>query len=57
VYSNESILKVVRMSRAAMVRQLEAAGVCGPFSGWTRDELESTWLHRYGQRAASEVTR
>jgi hypothetical protein len=49
LYTTESILKVVRMSRPAIVRDLINAGVCGPFSGWTRDELEARWLEARGE--------
>jgi hypothetical protein len=50
LYTTESILKVIRMSRPAVIRDLVADGVCGPFSGWTRDELEARWLEAHGER-------
>jgi hypothetical protein len=50
VYTTESIIKAYKLSRPAIVRDLQALGVCGPFSGWTRDELEARWLESYGER-------
>jgi hypothetical protein len=52
VYKAESILKAYRLSRAALVRQLQADGVCGSLRGWTHDELVSAYLEKHGEREA-----
>ena len=50
MYTTQSIRTAYAMYRIGLVRALERAGVCGPFSGWTRDELISVWLEHYGEK-------
>ena len=50
MYSTQSILKAYSLSRPKLYRDLATVGVCGPFSGWTQDELVTVWLENYGER-------
>ena len=49
-YTDAAISKVTRMAKAAIVRDIVKAGVCGSVSRWTDDELVTVWLDLYGER-------
>lgn len=48
MYPTNAIRKAYSLSRSRITGDLSRAGVYGPFTGWTKDELASVWLEHYG---------